>query len=83
MQQINLTLKELIKMGQEDEILLIADVMKITKLSTTTIWRGIIDGDFPKNDLTIGKSRRAWLRSTINNYINELIEKQKAANAKS
>lgn len=67
-------------MNNNDEILLIADVMKITKLSTTTIWRGILDGDFPKNDLTIGKSRRAWLRSTITGYINGLIEKQKAVN---
>lgn len=67
-------------MGQEDEILLIAEVVKMTKLSTVSIWRMINEGNFPKPNLIIGKSRRAWLRSEITNYINDLIAKQKSIN---
>lgn len=66
-------------MNNNDEILLIGDVTKMVRLSTTSIWREINEGRFPKPDLIIGRTRRAWLRSTITSHINDLIAKQTAA----
>ncbi len=63
-----------------NKILLIADVVKQTKLSSVSVWRGINEGWFPPPDLIIGKSRRSWLSSTITNYLNDLIAKQKTVN---
>ena len=65
-------------MNNNDEILLIGDVTKMVRLSTTSIWREINEGRFPKPDLIIGRSRRAWLNSTITKHINDLIAKQNA-----
>lgn len=65
-------------MSNDDEILLIGDVMKIVRLSTTTIWRDINKGVFPRPDLILGKTRRAWLRSTITKHITDSIAKQKS-----
>ena len=66
-------------MNEQDEILLVADVTKLTKLSSTGIWRGINENSFPKPDMIIGKTRRAWLKSTIMQYLNDLIAKQKSS----
>jgi len=49
------------------ELLRLADVMKKCKLSRTTIWRKIKDGDFPKARKIGGLS--FWEKSTIENWI--------------
>ncbi|MBT5384027.1 MAG: AlpA family phage regulatory protein [Kordiimonadaceae bacterium] len=43
-------------------------VVEMTSLSSTTIWREMNAGRFPKN-IKIGPNRVAWLISDIDNWI--------------
>lgn len=66
--------------NKQDNILLAKDVAEQLHIHVVTIWRYIEDGIFPKPDLIIGKVKRAWYKTTIDNYIkeqeNKLKEKQ-------
>ncbi len=67
--------------NKQDNILLAKDVANQLHIHVVTIWRYIEDGIFPKPDLIIGKVKRAWYKTTIDNYIkeqeNKLKEKQR------
>ena len=66
--------------NNQDSIMLARDVAKQLRIHVVTIWRYVEDGIFPKPDLIIGKVKRAWYKTTIDNYIkeqeNKLKEKQ-------
>ncbi|TXI93834.1 MAG: hypothetical protein E6Q33_02390 [Neisseriales bacterium] len=57
--------------NKQDNILLAKDVANQLHIHVVTIWRYIEQGIFPKPDLIIGKVKRAWYKTTIDNYIKE------------
>ncbi len=57
--------------NKQDNILLAKDVANQLHIHVVTIWRYIEQGIFPKPDLIIGKAKRAWYKTTIDNYIKE------------
>ena len=61
------------KPGMEPQILRVADVLAMTGLSRTTLWRRIKSGDFPPPILLGGPGSRAvgWRRAEVQAWIDE------------
>jgi prophage regulatory protein len=58
-------------MNSEIALLALRDVVGITRLSKSTIYRKMNAGDFPRN-LNLGGNCRRWLRKDIQNWITSL-----------
>tara|TARA_S200002703_G_scaffold88882_1_gene76742 strand:- start:480 stop:668 length:189 start_codon:yes stop_codon:yes gene_type:complete len=54
----------------EQQFIRLNKVKEITSLSKSSIYRLISEGDFPKQ-IQIGKRSVVWVRSDINNWINQ------------
>ena len=54
----------------EQQFIRLSKVKEITSLSKSSIYRLISEGDFPKQ-IQIGKRSVVWVRSDINNWINQ------------
>jgi prophage regulatory protein len=51
-----------------ERLIRIGEVKRLTGLSTATIYRKIVAGDFP-NPVALGAQARAWLLSEIQDWI--------------
>jgi prophage regulatory protein len=60
-------------MNVEQQFIRLNKVQEITSLSKSSIYRLISDGDFPKQ-IQIGKRSVVWVRSDINNWINQKLK---------
>ncbi|MBM5800743.1 MAG: AlpA family phage regulatory protein [Cyanobacteria bacterium K_DeepCast_35m_m2_023] len=58
-------------MNSEIALLALRDVVDITRLSKSTIYRKMNTGDFPRN-LNLGGNCRRWLLKDIQCWINSL-----------
>jgi|688.fasta_scaffold172536_2 prophage regulatory protein len=58
-------------MNSEIALLALRDVVDITRLSKSTIYRKMNTGDFPRN-LNLGGNCRRWLLKDIQRWINSL-----------
>jgi|19_taG_2_1085344.scaffolds.fasta_scaffold19036_2 prophage regulatory protein len=54
------------------KFLKLKDVKNLTTLSSSTIYREIASGDFPKQ-VRIGKNNSVWLESEVMGYLEERI----------
>ena len=54
----------------EQQFIRLGEVIQITSLSKTSIYRLISEGTFPKQ-IQVGKRSVVWVRSDINNWINQ------------
>ena len=54
----------------EQQFIRLGEVIQITSLSKTSIYRLISEGTFPKQ-IQIGKRAVVWVRSDINAWINQ------------
>ena len=57
----------------EQQFIRLSKVKEITSLSKSSIYRLISQGDFPKQ-IQIGKRSVVWVRSDINNWINQKLK---------
>ena len=57
----------------EQQFIRLGEVIQITSLSKTSIYRLISEGTFPKQ-IQIGKRSVVWVRSDINNWINQKLK---------
>ncbi len=60
-------------MNIQQEFIRLNVVQEITSLSKSTIYRLISEGDFPKQ-IQIGKRAVVWVRSDINDWINQKLK---------
>ena len=60
-------------MNTEHQFIRLNEVKGITSLSKTSIYRLISEGTFPKQ-IQIGKRSVVWVRSDINNWINQKLK---------
>ena len=60
-------------MNVEQQFIRLNKVQEITSLSKSSIYRLISDGDFPKQ-IQIGKRSVVWVRSDVNNWINQKLK---------
>ena len=60
-------------MNIQQEFIRLNVVQEITSLSKSTIYRLISEGTFPKQ-IQIGKRSVVWVRSDINNWINQKLK---------
>lgn len=60
-------------MNIQQEFIRLNVVKEITSLSKSTIYRLISEGDFPKQ-VQIGKRAVVWVRSDINDWINQKLK---------
>lgn len=65
------------KEAQNNDLLLTKDVCQRLRINSVTLWRLTVAGIFPKPDLRLGKLKKAWFSSTIENWIAEQHEKTK------
>lgn len=61
-------------------LLKLKDVMHITGLARSTVYKYISDGNFPK-PISLGERNVAWLESEIQDWILEKIEQRDAQDA--
>ena len=57
----------------EQQFIRLGEVIRITSLSKTSIYRLISEGTFPKQ-IQVGKRSVVWVRSDINNWINQKLK---------
>ena len=57
-------------MFTEQQFIRLGEVIQITSLSKTSIYRLISEGTFPRQ-IQIGKRAVVWVRSDINDWINQ------------
>ena len=57
----------------EQQFIRLGEVIQITSLSKTSIYRLISEGTFPKQ-IQIGKRSVVWVRSDINAWINQKLK---------
>ena len=57
----------------EQQFIRLGEVIQITSLSKTSIYRLISEGTFPKQ-IQIGKRAVVWVRSDINAWINQKLK---------
>ena len=57
----------------EQQFIRLGEVIQITSLSKTSIYRLISEGTFPKQ-IQIGKRAVGWVRSDINAWINQKLK---------
>ena len=57
----------------EQQFIRLGEVIQITSLSKTSIYRLISEGTFPKQ-IQVGKRSVVWVRSDINNWINQKLK---------
>lgn len=67
------------KEAQNNDLLLTKDVCKRLRINEVTLWRMTTAGTFPKPDLRLGKLKKAWFSSTVENWIVEQHEKTQTA----
>ena len=60
-------------MNIQQEFIRLNVVQEITSLSKSTIYRLISQGEFPKQ-IQIGKRAVVWVRSDINDWINQKLK---------
>ena len=60
-------------MNIQQEFIRLNVVQEITSLSKSTIYRLISEGEFPKQ-IQIGKRAVVWVRSDINDWINQKLK---------
>ena len=60
-------------MNIQQEFIRLNAVKEITSLSKSTIYRLISEGEFPKQ-IQIGKRAVVWVRSDINDWINQKLK---------
>ena len=60
-------------MNIQQEFIRLNAVQEITSLSKSTIYRLISEGEFPKQ-IQIGKRAVVWVRSDINDWINQKLK---------
>ena len=60
-------------MFTEQQFIRLGEVIQITSLSKTSIYRLISEGTFPKQ-IQVGKRSVVWVRSDINNWINQKLK---------
>jgi prophage regulatory protein len=58
-------------MNNEIALLALRDVISITRMSKSTIYRRMNDGDFPRN-LDLSGNRRRWSLKDIQQWVNSL-----------
>ena len=58
-------------MNNEIALLALRDVVGITRMSKSTIYRRMNDGDFPRN-LDLGGNCRRWLLKDVQQWVNSL-----------
>ena len=58
-------------MNNEIALLALRDVVGITRMSKSTIYRRMNDGDFPRN-LDLGGNCRRWLLKDIQQWVDSL-----------
>lgn len=61
-----------------DRVLSVKEVMDITSLGRTTIYRRVKSGAFP-NSVDLGGNRVGWLESDINTWLEQLKQPRAAA----
>ena len=60
-------------MFTEQQFIRLGEVIQITSLSKTSIYRLISEGTFPRQ-IQIGKRAVVWVRSDINDWINQKLK---------
>lgn len=61
-----------------DRLIQVREVIRLTSLSRTSIYRMVADGRFPR-PLKIGASRKAWSLSAVRQWIAERIAEANVA----
>ncbi|WGE51325.1 AlpA family phage regulatory protein [Actinobacillus equuli subsp. haemolyticus] len=62
--------------GKKQRFIKIDEVIAVTTLSETQIYRKMKAGDFPKN-ISIGANSKVWLESEIQDWITEKINQDR------
>lgn len=57
----------------QEHILKLSDVIRITGMSGSSIYRGAANGTFPKQ-IKLGERSSGWLKSEIDQWLQERIE---------
>lgn len=62
---------------KKERFIKLEEVERLTSLSSSTIYRKMKAGDFPKN-ISIGTNSKVWLESEINHWIAEQIKQNRS-----